>query len=449
MSNYIGTDKTGKIALGNQGDGLEVGGVSEVTIGGTTAGAGNVISSNSGAGIDLSGFDSGVLIQANEIGTDSTGSVDLGNGTGILIQNGSSDNTIGGSTVAAGNTIAFSTGTTLHAGAGVDVDTSAGTGNMIRLNSIFSNQGLGIGLGGNVVTPISATPVTGPNNYENYPVINTVTGGGGMTTVTGTLQSTANTTFTLDFYTLSSSNASGYGEGRYVLGSLSLPIGASGTAGFSMSFPTPATGAEFVTATATDPSGNTSEFSAAFGMDSAPTAKISFTKLTVDEGVSIPFNGSGSIDPNNGSLSYFWTFGDGATGTGPDPIHTYTKPGTENVTLTVDDGFGGVNTAMATVYVNDVPPVFTPDSYTPPKTFSSSTTGEGFGTAVAAIDGNVVIGCRPRLAPAARSTFMMAYPPTMACRRRMRTGRSSTFLRILARRPAIYSAHRSRISATI
>ncbi len=392
LGNYIGTDKTGKIALGNLGDGLELGDVSDVTIGGTAAGVGNVISSNSGAGIDLVGSDSGVLIQANKIGTDPTGSVALGNGTGILIQYGSSDNTIGGSAAAAGNTIAFSTGTSLHTGLGVDVDASAGTGNTIRLNSIFSNHGLGIGLGGNVVTPISATPLTGPNNYENYPVITAVTSTGGMTTVMGSLESTANTTFMLDFYTLSSSNASGYGEGRYVLGSGPVPIDASGTAHFTFSFPTPATGVQFVTATATDPAGNTSEFSQAFGSDIPPTAKISFTKLTVDEGVSIPFNGSGSIDPNNGSLSYFWTFGDGATGTGPDPIHAYTKPGVETVTLTVDDGFGGVSTATATVTVSDVPPVFTPDSFTPPETFSSSTSGDGFGTAVAAIDGNVVIG---------------------------------------------------------
>ncbi len=60
--------------------------------------------------------------------------------------------------------------------------------------------------------------------------------------------------------------------------------------------------------------------------------------------------------------------------------------------LTVNDGFGGSSIAKASVTVNDVPPAFTPDSYTAPKTFSSSTPGDGFGTAIASIDGNVAIG---------------------------------------------------------
>ena len=59
-----------------------------------------------------------------------TGANPLGNGTGILIDGGSANNTIGGS-AGAGNTIAYSTGI------GVDVDATAGAGNDIRLNSIY------------------------------------------------------------------------------------------------------------------------------------------------------------------------------------------------------------------------------------------------------------------------------------------------------------------------
>ena len=123
-----------------------VSGTPGVTIGGTATGDGNIISANPTAGIGLYADTTGALIENNLIGTDITGSIPLGNGNGIQIDGGSSNNTIGGTAAGAGNTIAFSTGI------GVDVDATAGTGNEIRLNSIFSNTGLGIDLGGNGVT---------------------------------------------------------------------------------------------------------------------------------------------------------------------------------------------------------------------------------------------------------------------------------------------------------
>ena len=105
------------------------------------------------------------LIEGNRIGTDISGMNPLGNGNGIQIDGGSFDNTIGGTAAGAGNTVAFSTGI------GVDVDATAGTGNAIRLNSIFSNTGLGIDLGGDGVTLNNSAGHIGPNDYENFPVI--------------------------------------------------------------------------------------------------------------------------------------------------------------------------------------------------------------------------------------------------------------------------------------
>lgn len=213
-----------------------------------------------------------------------------------------------------------------------------------------------------------------------------------MTTVAGSLNSTASTTFAIDFYTLSSLNASGYGEGRYVLGSAPVTTDVTGNVNFDFQFPTPSGGARFVAATATDPSGNTSEFSQDFGVDAPPTAIISFTSIVVNLGAAVPFDGLGSADPSGVPLTYTWSFGDGGTATGPEPTHTYTATGTDTVTLSVNDGFGGISTAMATVTVDDLPPVFTPDSYSPPLSYATPSPGDGFGESVASNYGNVAIG---------------------------------------------------------
>ena len=78
QGNKIGTDLTGTNALGNAYSAVEIdGGAANNTIGGTTAGAGNVISANRNNGISIT--DVGNLIQGNEIGTDVTGTVVLGN----------------------------------------------------------------------------------------------------------------------------------------------------------------------------------------------------------------------------------------------------------------------------------------------------------------------------------------------------------------------------------
>ena len=386
LGNRIGTDNTASLALGNSSFGVMVSGTPGVVIGGTAPGYRNIISANTTGGIGLYADTTGALVEGNYIGTDITALLPLGNGNGIQIDGGSSNNTIGGTTAGAGNTIAFSTGI------GVDVDATAGTGNEIRLNSIFSNTGLGIDLGGDGFTLNNSAGHVGPNDYQNFPVITSVDSANGTTTVTGSLNSTPDTTFELDFYTLSSMNALGYGEGRYVLGSKPVTTDATGNFSFSFNFPTPAGGAKFVTATATDPNGNTSEFSQAYGVDTPPTAVIGFTSITVDAGASIPFDGLGSTSPSGLPLTYSWSFGDGATASGPEPMHAYAAPGPETVTLTVNDGFGGVNIATATVNVDDVAPVFTPNNFTPPLAYTTPAPGDGFGESVASNYGNVAIG---------------------------------------------------------
>src|SRR5688500_17476946 len=76
---------------------------------------------------------------------------------------------------------------------------------------------------------------------------------------------------------------------------------------------------------------------------------------TVIEGSAIAFDGSGSTDEGNDIVSYAWNFGDGTTGTGPTPEHTYAVMGTYTVSLRVTDAEGAVDDATATVSVLNQP----------------------------------------------------------------------------------------------
>lgn len=69
----------------------------------------------------------------------------------------------------------------------------------------------------------------------------------------------------------------------------------------------------------------------------------------------VAFDGSGSTDTDGTIVSYAWTFGDGGTGTGATPSHTYTSGGTFNIGLTVTDNAGTTDTATTTATINQQP----------------------------------------------------------------------------------------------
>ena len=70
---------------------------------------------------------------------------------------------------------------------------------------------------------------------------------------------------------------------------------------------------------------------------------------TVNEPVQ--FDGSGSSDPDGTIVAYDWDFGDGSTGSGAMPTHTYMVDGTYNVTLTVIDDMGATDSAGTTATI--------------------------------------------------------------------------------------------------
>src|SRR5207249_7570442 len=115
------------------------------------SGAGNVISgNNTGDGILISGSGAtGNVIQGNLIGTDASANAALPNGQGVTIEQGASNNLIGGTTPGAGNIIFGN----LHEGVSIFTGTGpAPQGDAVLSNSILSNGALGIDLGHDGVT---------------------------------------------------------------------------------------------------------------------------------------------------------------------------------------------------------------------------------------------------------------------------------------------------------
>jgi titin len=104
LGNSIGTNATANAAVANR-IGIVIGSSSN-TIGGTASGTSNLISGNSLDGVLING--SGNQVLGNSIGTNAAGNAALANGTGIMIN--SSSNTIGGTTTGAGNLISGNSG---------------------------------------------------------------------------------------------------------------------------------------------------------------------------------------------------------------------------------------------------------------------------------------------------------------------------------------------------
>src|SRR5215210_4238566 len=256
--NYIGTDATGTQDLGNF-DGVGISPAPDNTIGGTSAGAGNVISGNDGFGVDIGNSGAtGDKVEGNFIGTTANGIDPLGNGFhGVGIYS-VGDSTVGGTTSGAENVIAF------NGGDGIKLGT-CGPSNGILSNSIFSNAGLGIDLDSPGVNPNDVGDGdTGSNDLQNFPVLTSATTSGAATTISGILYSTPNGVFTIQFFASPAADPSTYGEGKTYLGQTDLDIvaDASGDAPFTFSPAQPVPAGQVVTATAVKQiDSGTSEFS--------------------------------------------------------------------------------------------------------------------------------------------------------------------------------------------
>jgi hypothetical protein len=268
--NRIGTNAAGTSAVGNTGSGINVNAPNN-TIGSALTGAGNLISGNGQNGVLLNSSGVGTQVLGNHIGTDVTGAAALPNAQ-RGIRNLSFNSVIGGILVGERNTIAFNT---------LSGITSAGiaTGSRFLSNSIFSNGALGIDLGpDDGVTPNDpGDGDTGPNRLQNFPVITDARTGTNV--IQFTLNSTASSSFRIEFFSSAMPDPTAFGEGQTFLGS--TIVATDGTGNFTGMFtsPTALAAGQVVSATATNvATSDTSEFSKT-RIVLAPTA-VKFVEAT-------------------------------------------------------------------------------------------------------------------------------------------------------------------------
>jgi parallel beta-helix repeat protein len=275
QGNKIGTDSNGTLALGNVYEGIYAERAPSNTIGGAVSGAGNLISGNKTRGIWLTNA-SWNVIQGNMIGTKSDGFSGLGNTYhGVECELGACNNTIGGNG-GAGNRLAFAQTYAGNGYAGVRIRNGS-TNNAILGNAIFSNTGLGIDLGAYGPTAnLSCGIGSGANMAQNYPVL-TQAVTGGTTGVRGTLNSRPNAMFLLQFFAnpiCGSPIFPNNGQGQIYLGQMSVVTSNDCNTGFVAALPGSVPVGYVITATATDSANNTSEFSACVPVGPVPALTI-------------------------------------------------------------------------------------------------------------------------------------------------------------------------------
>ncbi len=173
--NYIGTD-TGAVDLANNGDGVLIdAGANFNTIGGSTSVSRNVVSSNNANGVEISGSGTELnLVEGNYLGTDSQGETSTGDDTangnindGVVIDNGATLNTVGGTTAGTRNVIS---GNETN---GVGLDSS---------NNVIEGNYIGLGADGITAVANSSDGVVVHNAATNNTIGGSVVGAGNVIT---------------------------------------------------------------------------------------------------------------------------------------------------------------------------------------------------------------------------------------------------------------------------
>ncbi|MFO0817271.1 MAG: cadherin domain-containing protein [Pirellulales bacterium] len=226
IGNWIGVNSTGNVALGNTFNGVFLGGNVGNRVGGTGVGEGNVIGGSGDIAVRIEAGE-GHTIQGNSIGVGANGVSSVGNLVGVSVRFGSTDILIGGTSGAAANRI-------WNNSHGILVEDSTTSSVAILGNSIANHVQLGIDLGADGVSSNDVDDAdSGPNDLQNSPELISVFSSGGQTFIRGSIDSAANQSYRVEFFSSPVGDISGHGEGLTFLGAIVAATDATGRAYFS------------------------------------------------------------------------------------------------------------------------------------------------------------------------------------------------------------------------
>ncbi len=271
QGNLIGTDATVSYSIAN-GFGVLCSSPEGVQIGGPGANEGNVIGGSIGEGF----FGRFSVFQGNFVGTNPTETANLGNlGTGVSIDTSvvvPPTGVLGGMGPGEGNVIAHNGGGGIYRDPGGFLMSGSAGRITARGNRFYDNRPVAIALG--LDPPHPADPGdgdVGPNGRQNAPVITGIDYGP-PTVAHAVLSSTPSTTFDVDFYANTSCVSFPVVSpgGEQLAGSVQATTDAAGVVTIDFPLPSPLAPGQGVSAIATDPSGNTSEFAQTILLTTSP-----------------------------------------------------------------------------------------------------------------------------------------------------------------------------------
>lgn len=240
-----------------------------------------------GKGIEVWYQTQNVLIENNTIANMRTAGIGINDGSqNIIIRR---------------NIITGTTGDGTYGGAGIlitsfnDTAISPPSGNQITENSIYGNAGLGIDIDSGTITALSyGDGVTandggdadaGGNGLQNFPVLSAAATSGNKITINGSLNSSADSYFLIEFFSNVTADSSGHGEGQRFLGFANVMTDSAGNATISKTLSATVAVGEFITATATKSNATFTTFAdtSEFAQDLTATATLIATNLSAAE----------------------------------------------------------------------------------------------------------------------------------------------------------------------